>query len=78
MTTPTPTPKKTLSDSTKRIIRTIAQTLVALAVTAPVLATALKGTPVADQVGAFAAAIAAVSVAVNKLEDAGVLPGWLK
>jgi hypothetical protein len=67
-----------MTDSTKRILRTCLQVLAALVVVTPMLVTFLAGTPIAAQVGTFAAAVAAVAAVVNKLEDAGVLPPWLK
>lgn len=67
-----------MTNSTKRTIRTVFQLVIALIVAAPVLATALHGTPVDVQVTAFAAIVAVVAKVVNALEDAGVIPAWLK
>lgn len=67
-----------MSQSTKRIVRTAYQIVVALITIAPVLVTLLSGTPVAAQVGIFAAWVAAVAAIINKLEDAGLIPAWLK
>ncbi|GAB7004424.1 hypothetical protein JCM18899A_18970 [Nocardioides sp. AN3] len=67
-----------MSESTKRAIRTAYQVLVALITIAPVLVTVLKGTPVEVQVGIFAGWVAAVATIINRLEDAGLIPAWLK
>lgn len=67
-----------MKDSTKRALRTAYQVVVALIVVAPLLATVLADTPMAAQIGTFAAAVAVVSKVVNALEERGVIPAWLK
>lgn len=67
-----------MTDSTKRVLRTVYQLVVALITIAPVLLTVLSGSPVEAQVVIFAGWMAAVSAIINKLEDTGLLPAWLK
>ena len=67
-----------MTESTRRVLRTIYQLVVALITIAPLLVTLLAGTPVEVQVGVFAGWVAAVAAIINKLEDAGLLPAWLK
>lgn len=68
-----------LSAAAKRGLRTLYQALLAMIVVVPVLLAALPaGSPLAVELGGIAAAVAAVSAVVNKLEDAGLIPAWLK
>jgi hypothetical protein len=64
-----------MNPSTKRALRTGYQAVIALIVIIPVLLTAL---PVAAQVTAVVGAVAAVAKVLNALEDAGLIPAWLK
>ena len=63
---------------TRRTLRTIVQLGGGAAVAAPILATQMQGTPVAAQLATFAAAVAVVARAWTALEDAGVIPAWLR
>lgn len=68
-----------MSAGTKRAVRTLYQAVLAMIVVVPGLLAALPaGSPLAVELGGIAAAVAAVSAAVNKLEDAGLIPAWLK
>lgn len=67
-----------MSESTKRVIRTWYQLLIALITITPALVTLLRDTPVELQIVTFAGWVAAVSAGVNRLEDAGLIPAWLK
>lgn len=67
-----------MKDSTKRALRTVYQGIVAMIVIVPILATALAGTPIAAQVALAVAVLGMVSKAINALEDAGMIPAWLK
>lgn len=64
-----------MKPSTKRALRTGYQCVLALIVIVPVLLSTL---PVTAQVTAIVTAVAAVAKAVNALEDAGLIPAWLK
>lgn len=69
----------TLSPATKRALRTLYQGVLALITLVPALVVALpEGSPLAVKLGAVVAAVAAVSGVLNKLEDAGLIPAWLK
>lgn len=69
----------TLSTSAKRSLRTLFQALLAMLTLVPMLLAALPdGSPLAVKFGGIAAAVAAVTAAVNKAEDAGLIPAWLK
>lgn len=65
----------TLSPSTKRAIRTGYQVVLALVVIVPVLASTL---PVTAQVTSIVVAVATVAKVLNALEDARIVPAWLK
>lgn len=68
-----------LSASTKRGLRTLYQAVLAMITLVPALQLVLpEGSPLAVKYGSIVAAVAAVSVAVNKAEDAGLIPAWLK
>jgi hypothetical protein len=72
-----------VKDSTKRAIRTGLHVLIAAAIAVPSLLALLPGSLGTDpRVVAVAAGVVAVSVIVSKvynaLEEAGLLPGWLK
>lgn len=68
-----------MSASTKRAVRTLYQAVLAMIVVVPALLAALpEGSPLAVELAGIAAAVAAVSAAVNRLEDAGLIPAWLK
>lgn len=68
-----------LSTSAKRGIRTLYQALLAMITLVPALLAVLPaGSPAAVKLGGIAAAVAAMSAAVNKAEDAGLIPAWLK
>lgn len=68
-----------MSDSTRRVIRTVYQILVALIVAIPVILGVLPPDMAASTaVIAFAAWTALVARVMNALEDAGLLPRWLK
>lgn len=64
-----------MKPSTKRALRTGYQAVLALIVIVPVLVSSL---PVTAQVTAIVSAVAAVAKIVNALEDAGLIPAWLK
>lgn len=69
----------TLSPAAKRALRTLYQGVLALITLVPALVVALpEGSPLAVKLGAVVAAVAAVSGVLNKLEDAGLIPAWLK
>ena len=68
-----------MSDSTRRVIRTVYQIAVALLVAVPVILGVLPPDMAASTaVIAFAAWTAIVARVMNALEDAGLLPRWLK
>lgn len=68
-----------MSDSTRRVLRTVYQIAVALAVAVPVLLGLLPPDMAASTaVIAFAAWTAVVARVINTLEDAGLIPAWLK
>jgi hypothetical protein len=69
-----------VSDSTRRSIRTLYQGLIALVIAVPSLAAILPTpTPRIAAIVATTVALAAVVVkVVNVLEDAGLIPAWLK
>lgn len=72
-----------LSDSTRRALRTAYQTVIgALAVIGVLVAFIPQLQATFPQVAGFALSIAAgaalVSKALNALEDAGLIPAWLK
>lgn len=64
-----------LSDSTRRALRTMLHAVLAIPA---VLALLPSGSPFAAKSAAIVAAVAAVSALINKLEDAGLIPSWLK
>lgn len=64
-----------LSDSTRRALRTLIHAVLAVPA---VLALLPSGSPFAEKSAVIVAAIAAVSALINKLEDAGLIPSWLK
>lgn len=68
-----------MSDATKRTVRTAYQTLVALLTAAPVIVLALPGdVQTVPVVIAFGVWVGVVARAVTALEDAGVIPAWLR
>lgn len=68
-----------MNESTKRTIRTVAQMLVSLLVAIPVIVFALPSDVQAEPVVlAVLAWVAVVTKAWNALEDAGVIPAWLR
>lgn len=68
-----------LSDSARRALRTLFQAVLAMVTLVPALLAVLPSdSPVAVKFGGVAAAVAAVSAIVNKLEAAGLIPAWLK
>lgn len=68
-----------MSNSTKKAIRTLAQGLLAFALVIPVLVPALDLQGDMEAVGLLlVGAAAAITKGWNALEDAGVLPEWLK
>lgn len=68
-----------LSASAKRSLRTLYQAVLALLTFVPALLVVLpEGSPAAVKYGSVVAAVAAASAVVNKLEDAGLIPAWLK
>lgn len=76
-----------MNDSTRRTIRTVYQTAVALLTTVPVLLVIVldalpEGSDIKVRVAAIAASILAGVAAVTKiltaLEDRGIIPAWLK
>ena len=68
-----------MTDSTRRVVRTVYQILVALVVAIPVIIGVLPPDMAASTyVIAFAAWTAVVARVMNTLEDAGLLPRWLK
>lgn len=64
-----------MTPSTKRAIRTAYQVCLALIIIVPILLSAL---PVTAQVTAIVAAVGAVAKVLNALEDAKMIPAWLK
>ena len=64
-----------MKPSTQRAARTAYQAVLAMLVIIPVLLAAL---PLGAQVTAIVAAVAAAAKIVNVLEDAGLIPAWLK
>lgn len=68
-----------LSAAARRALRTLYQATLAMVTLVPLLLAALpSGSPLAVQLAGVAAAVATVSGVVNKLEDSGVIPAWLK
>lgn len=68
-----------MSDATKRAIRTAYQILVALLTAAPVIVLALPGdVQTVPVVIAFGVWVGVVARAITALEDAGVIPAWLR
>lgn len=75
-----------LSDSNKRTIRTLVHGIIAAALAVPtfgaLLVHATQGTPIAVHVaallGTFAVWTSIVAGVLNKLEDLGVIPAWLR
>lgn len=76
-----------MTDSTRRALRTAYQTIVALLSTIPILlgmasellpADSPLGAKVAAAAVSILAGIAVVTKVLNALEDAGILPAWLK
>lgn len=68
-----------LTESKRRALRTLFQAVLAMLTVVPLLLAALPaGSPLAVQLGGIAAAVATVSAAINKLEDVGLIPAWLK
>lgn len=69
-----------MTDSTRRALRTAYQAVLAFVVAAPLVVAAVSaGAPdLAATLGSYLVAIAAVSKVLNALEDAGVIPAWLK
>lgn len=68
-----------MTDATRRGIRSTYQALLALCTVVPAwLALLPAGSPLALRLAGAAAAVGAVSAAVNKAEEAGLLPAWLK
>lgn len=68
-----------LSPAARRGLRTLYQGVLALITLVPALLAVLpEGSPLAVKLGGAVAAVAAVSGVLNKLEDAGLIPAWLK
>lgn len=74
-----------MSDSTRRALRTAYQALIAAVTTIPVILALLSQVLPADSTASLAtyivaitAGVAAVSKLLNALEDAGLIPAWLK
>lgn len=69
----------TLSSSTRRSLRTLFQSVLAMITAVPgFLALLPSGTPLAVKAATIVAALAVVSKVVNLLEDDGLIPAWLK
>lgn len=67
-----------MNESTRRALRTAYQVVLGAVTVTPLLVTALSDTPLAAQIAAFGAAVVVASKVVNALEDAGLIPAWLK
>lgn len=74
-----------MSDSTRRSLRTAYQTLIAALTTIPAIAAILlqivpadSGAELAALVASVVAGVAVVTKVLNVLEDAGLIPAWLK
>lgn len=68
-----------LSPAARRGLRTLYQALLAMVTLVPALLAVLpEGSPAAVRFGGIAAAVATASAAINKAEDAGLIPAWLK
>lgn len=68
-----------MKESTKRTLRTIAQMLVSLLVAIPVIVFALPADVQAEPVVAGVLAwVVIVTKVLTTLEDAGVIPAWLR
>lgn len=74
-----------MSDSTRRALRTAYQAIIAAVTTIPVILALLTQVLPADSAASLAAyvvaitaGVAAVSKILNALEDAGLIPAWLK
>lgn len=69
----------TLSDSTKRSLRTAYKAIVAILTVVPIAIAALPADlSTTETVILVAASIAGVDRAINALEDAGLIPAWLR
>lgn len=64
-----------MTPSTKRSLRTAYQCVVALIVIVPVI---VSGLPIAAQAASIVTAVAAIAKVLNALEDAHLIPAWLK
>ena len=68
-----------MTDSTRRVLRTGYQIVVSLVLAVPLILLALpaevQAAPLAVAVGVW---IGVVARAINSLEDAGLIPAWLK
>lgn len=68
-----------MKESTKRTVRTVVQMLLGFITAVPVLLLLVPdGTPMPAQVAGVLAWCAAITKGWNVLEDAGVIPAWLK
>lgn len=68
-----------MSASTKRVIRTLYQVVVAIVTAAPIVLAALPSEVSAiPLIVGFGAWVAVVARLINTLEDAGIIPAWLK
>lgn len=68
-----------MKDSTKRSLRTGYQALVALVTAAPVIVLALPGdVQTIPVVVAFGIWVGVVTRIITALEDAGIIPAWLR
>lgn len=68
-----------MSDSTRRALRTLYHGLVGLLTVVPIVLTALPdGSPLAVKLSSVVVASAVVSRVLNGLEDAGLIPAWLR
>lgn len=69
----------TLSDAARRSLRTLYHAVLALITLVPAgLALLPSGSPLAAKGAVIAGSVAAVAAIINKLEDAGLIPSWLK
>lgn len=64
-----------MKDSTRRTLRTAYQSLLALIAIVPLL---LSDLGVTEQAASVVVAVTLATKVVNALEDAGVIPAWLK
>lgn len=68
-----------MSASTKRVIRTLYQVVVAIVTAAPIVLAALPSEVSAiPLIVGFGAWVAVVARLINTLEDVGIIPAWLK